>query len=113
MQPLKSSAREKLLEAARKTVRENGYAATSVDALCARAGVTKGAFFHHFNSKEALAVAAAEYWTQTTSALFHDAPYHAPDDPLDRVKGYIDFRKDLIRGEIPVLFPRKVPFFAQ
>jgi TetR/AcrR family transcriptional regulator, transcriptional repressor for nem operon len=40
------------------------------------AGVTKGAFFHHFESKEALGVAAAAYWAETTSALFATAPYH-------------------------------------
>ena len=35
-----------------------GYAATSIDALCRQAGVAKGAFFHHFDSKDALALAA-------------------------------------------------------
>ena len=41
-------------------VRRQGYAATSVDEICAAAGVSKGAFFHHFASPEELAVAAAE-----------------------------------------------------
>ena len=98
---MKPNARAKLLDAALRTIRENGYAATSVDDLCGAAGVTKGAFFHHFKSKEALAVAAADHWSQTTSALFKDAPYHDPGDPLARVLAYIDFRKALVRGEIP------------
>ena len=59
----------------------------------------KGAFFHHFKTKEALGVAAANYWTETTSALFAGAPYHEPDDPLDRVLAYLDFRKSIIDGE--------------
>lgn len=98
---MKASARTKLLDAALGEIRAKGYSATSVDDLCDRAGVTKGAFFHHFKSKDALAVAAADHWSATTSALFADAPYHAADDPLDRVLAYIEFREELVRGEIP------------
>jgi len=98
---MKPNARQKLLDAALGTIREKGYAATSVDDLCDKAGVTKGAFFHHFKSKDALAVAAADHWSQTTGELFASAPYHTPEDPLDRVLAYIDFRKELIRGAIP------------
>jgi TetR/AcrR family transcriptional regulator, transcriptional repressor for nem operon len=92
------TARDKLLEAGVKLVRERGYGATSVDDLCREAGVTKGAFFHHFASKEALGVALADYWSSSTGAFFDGAPYHAHDDPLDRVLGYIDFRLSLIEG---------------
>jgi TetR/AcrR family transcriptional repressor of nem operon len=69
-----------------------------VDELCAAAGVTKGAFFHHFRTKEELAVAAAAHWSEVTGGLFAAAPYHAPQDPLDRVMGYLDFRAALIAG---------------
>jgi TetR/AcrR family transcriptional repressor of nem operon len=97
----KPSARTKLLNAAFAVIRAKGYAATTVDDLCAAGGVTKGAFFHHFKSKDDLAVAAAEHWSQTTGALFAAAPYHEAADPLDRVLGYIDFRKTLLKGRIP------------
>ena len=93
-------ARRKLLEAALKLIRSKGYAATSIDDLCAEAQVSKGAFFHHFKDKEALAVAAAGHWSQTTGALFAAAPYHAHADPLDRVLGYIDFRKSILIGAV-------------
>lgn len=93
------SARELILDAALRIVREQGYSATSVDDLCRAAGVTKGAFFHHFKSKEDLAVAAAKHWTQTTEAKFARAPYHQHADALDRVMAYLDFRRGLIRGE--------------
>jgi TetR/AcrR family transcriptional repressor of nem operon len=95
------SAKDKILRAALSRIRTNGYAATTVDDLCAAAGVTKGAFFHHFASKEDLAVAAADHWSEMTEALFADAPYHKPADPLDRVLGYIDFRKALLTGDLP------------
>jgi len=98
--PERGGARERLLEAARDTIRAKGFSATSVDELCAAAGVTKGAFFHHFASKEALGIAAAAFWGQTTGALFAAAPYHAPADPLDRLRAYLDFRRQLIGGEI-------------
>ena len=96
---LKPDARTKLLDAAIEVVRKQGYAATSVDELCKKAGVTKGAFFHHFESKDALAVAAANHWSDTTGALFAQASYHAPEDPLDRVLAYIDFRRALLKGK--------------
>ncbi len=61
----------------------------------------KGSFFHHFKSKEALAVAAADYWSEMTNAFFAAAPYQHHVDPLDRVLGYIDFRKGLLIGKLP------------
>ena len=97
----KHSAKDKILEAALAVIRTKGYAATTVDDLCAAAGVTKGAFFHHFKSKEDLAIAAAEHWSEITGRLFAKAPYHKLADPLDRVLGYIDFRGTLLTGDLP------------
>ena len=97
--PERGDARTRLLEAARDVIRRKGFAATSVDDLCRSAGVTKGAFFHHFKTKDALGVAAAIFWSETTSAFFASAPYHEPDDPLNRVLAYLDFRKGIIGGE--------------
>jgi len=98
---LAGTARQKLLDAAVALIRTKGYGATTVDDLCNEAGVTKGAFFHHFKSKEALAIAAADYWSQLTSTFFEGAPYRAHKDPLDRILGYIDFRKAILTGNVP------------
>ena len=98
--PERGDARTRLLEAACDVVRQKGFAATSVDDLCQEAGVTKGAFFHHFKTKEALGVAAANHWAESTSALFASASFHELDDPLDRVLAYLDLRKGIIGGEV-------------
>ncbi len=93
-------SRQKILDAAVRLIRINGYAATSVDDLCVEAGLTKGSFFHHFKDKEALGVAAAQHWTAMTAPLFEGAPYHGKETALERVLDYIDFRKSIIRGEL-------------
>ncbi|MBL0922874.1 MAG: TetR/AcrR family transcriptional regulator [Sphingomonadaceae bacterium] len=95
------SARSKLIEAAHATVRAKGYNATSVDELCAAAGVTKGAFFHYFPSKEALAVAAAGAWTDMAEQRIFTAPdWVRIADPLDRLLAHIDFRFAMLDGPV-------------
>jgi TetR/AcrR family transcriptional regulator, transcriptional repressor for nem operon len=90
--------RERILNSSLKLVRQKGFGATRIDDICAEAGVTKGAFFHHFKDKEAMGVAAANYWSDVTSGFFATAPYHLPADPLDRFLGYIDFRIEILQG---------------
>jgi len=97
--PERGGARTRLLEAARDIIREKGFTATTVDDICKAAAVTKGAYFYHFDSKEALGVAAAEFWAATTSILFANAPYHLHKDPLDRVLGYVEYRRMIIAGK--------------
>jgi TetR/AcrR family transcriptional repressor of nem operon len=103
MPPRKSqpSAKAKLLEAAVDVIRGRGYSATTVDDICLSAGVTKGAFFHHFAAKEDLAVAAARHFSSQGDDLFSTAPYRKLVDPVDRLLGYVEFRKALLQGKLP------------
>lgn len=91
---------ERLLDAAVHVIRSKGYSAARVEDICAEAGLTKGAFFHHFASKEACAVAAAAHFAARADAIFDAAPYARLADPRARVLGYVAFRKAILRGEL-------------
>ncbi|EHR70952.1 transcriptional regulator [Burkholderiales bacterium JOSHI_001] len=92
-------SRTRLLGAALQIIRSKGYNATTVDDICAAAGVTKGSFFHHFKTKDDLALGAVAHWNAVTGALFAGAPYQQPADPRARLLAYIDFRAHLLQGE--------------
>lgn len=98
--PARGDVRAALLDAALTLVRRQGWASTSVDQLCRTVGVTKGAFFHHFASKDELGVAAARRWSEVTGPLFANADYHRHADPLDRILGYLDFRAAIAQGPL-------------
>jgi TetR/AcrR family transcriptional repressor of nem operon len=94
-------SKTKLLNAALNAIRAKGYAATTVEDICHAAGVTKGSFFHHFKSKDDLALSAAAYWGEMTEGFFASAPYHNSEDPLERLLGYVDFRGEILQGDLP------------
>jgi TetR/AcrR family transcriptional repressor of nem operon len=95
-----SQSKIRLLEAAHHVIRGKGYASTTVDDICHHAGVTKGSFFHHFKSKDDLALAAIAHWRSLTEAFFTSAPYHELADPFARLLGYLDFRASILTGEL-------------
>jgi TetR/AcrR family transcriptional repressor of nem operon len=94
----RTTSKTKLLDAAIQVIRRKGYTATRVEDICDAAKVTKGSFFHHFKTKEELAVTAADYWTEWTSELFAGAAFRTRPDPRERVLGYIEFRKEILEG---------------
>jgi AcrR family transcriptional regulator len=54
--------RSRILEAATTSFAQNGYDVTGVAEICRRANVTKGAFYHHFPSKQAVFLELLEQW---------------------------------------------------
>jgi TetR/AcrR family transcriptional regulator, transcriptional repressor for nem operon len=93
-------SKTKLLDAALQVIRTKGYSATTLDDICHTAGVTKGSFFHHFKGKEELAIEATQHWTQVTGELFANAPYQHMADPRERILAYIDFRAQIVQGDL-------------
>jgi TetR/AcrR family transcriptional regulator, transcriptional repressor for nem operon len=89
------------MNAAFRVVLSKGYSAATVDDICREAGLTKGSFFHHFKTKDDLALGAAAHWSFVTEAFFAAAEYRTLADPLDRLLGYIDLRTEILRGELP------------
>ncbi len=76
------ATRASLVEATVGLILKQGFAATSVGQICGAAGVTRGAFFHHFPSKEAIGRAAVERWGEFGTALYAEAWEDAGADPL-------------------------------
>ncbi|HEY3626972.1 MAG TPA: TetR family transcriptional regulator [Terracidiphilus sp.] len=81
------------MQAALQVIRVKGYEAMRVEDVCEWAGLTKGSFFHHFDSKEKLALAAADYWMECTDGLFTSAPYHERVDAVERLLAYVDYAR--------------------
>ena len=96
------NTKEQLLRTGSELFRRQGFAATTVDEICAQAGVTKGAFFHHFESKEALADACLVQWDCNATGMDEAAPFQQIGDPLDRLLASMDFYIGLL--EDPQLF---------
>jgi TetR/AcrR family transcriptional regulator, transcriptional repressor for nem operon len=91
------AVKERLIDAGTELVRRNGYVATTVDGICAEAGVTKGAFFHHFPNKEALANSCLRAWGERIAAMEGAASFRAAADPVARALGCMDFYIELFR----------------
>jgi TetR/AcrR family transcriptional repressor of nem operon len=94
-------SKTKFLDAALHVIRAKGYTATRIEDVCEAAGLTKGSFFHHFDTKEDLAIAAAGHFAAMADGVFATAPYQRAADPLDRLLGYVDFRIAILQGALP------------
>jgi len=73
-----SETRQRLLKAAADCFARQGYAGTSVAQVCQAAGVSKGAFYHHFDSKQALFLSLFHDWLATLDQQLAAARLGAP-----------------------------------
>jgi TetR/AcrR family transcriptional repressor of nem operon len=91
---LSTPSRDKLIAVARHLILERGFSAMSVNDVCTAAGVTKGSFFHHFESKEILGEAVLDEFWQNVQDGQVNAAYRNVDTPIARLLGYIDHAID-------------------
>lgn len=85
--------RREILRAGYNETYERGFQATSIDDIVARAGVTKGAFFHYFPTKNHLGYAVAD---EILARMMHDrwiAPLSAYRNPVQGM--IVRFRKNM------------------
>jgi len=65
MQQRSEETQARILEAAVKQFSVHGYNKASVDSICEQAGISKGAFYHHFKTKQDVFLALLDGWLQT------------------------------------------------
>ena len=86
----RSDARDRLIQATIDLVWTSSYGAVSVDAICERAQVRKGSFYHFFASKDELVVEAlAAHWSTRRPVL--DEVFSPSRPPLQRLERYFAY----------------------
>ena len=73
--------RRRILEAAEESFSRRGYDATAVAEICARAGISKGAFYHHFPSKQTLFLDLMDNWLAELTGTLSAARSRAESVP--------------------------------
>lgn len=82
------STRQTIMNAAEALILDKGFAATSIDRIIERAGVTKGTFFYHFDTKQALALALVERYAALDLGHLEqnlERARHLARDPLQQL----------------------------
>ena len=67
---LKENRKEQILKAALKLFVVNGYSDTRMDDIAIGSGLSKGAIYHHYASKNDLFIALIDYWEETFLPAF-------------------------------------------
>ena len=98
--------RERLLQAAFREVYRSGFQSAGLDAILAAAGVTKGALYHHFGSKEALGYAIVEEIIAPDNRGQWLSPLENCEDPIDALIGAVQglsVQPEAVRGGCPLI----------
>ena len=95
-----------ILSVAERSFAQQGYNATGISEICDRAGVSKGAFYHHFDSKQALFLELLEGWLGRLDAQLEEVRVGASDVPQALLR-MADMVRPIIaqaQGQLPILF---------
>ena len=93
--------RDKILAESKALIYENGFAGTSVDAILAKTGITKGAFFYHFKTKAELALVLIHEFSETDlkelDRVMSDTHQYA-DEPKKRLIEFVQCFINMFSG---------------
>lgn len=106
--PRPAPVRDRILDAAHELVLEQGFSATTVDAVLESAAASKGAFFHHFPTKRALGHALVERYAAGDRALLDEALRDAErrsDDPADQLIALVSAFEDAATDQESISAP--------
>src|ERR1700678_2103296 len=95
--------RLELLDIAQRLFLERGYERTTVNDVIDAAGVSKGAFYHHFRAKEDLLEAIAERMARQSLEALDAVLRDAALDALQRLNGMLTGMRAVKRGAMPLL----------
>jgi TetR/AcrR family transcriptional repressor of nem operon len=93
-------ARRKLIEATTSLILKQGFNATTLDEICAKAGVAKGSFFYHFENKDDIGQAVAKAWGEFGQAMYAKA-WKKPGEPLEEIHRLFDVIDSITRRPEP------------
>ncbi len=99
-----AETRTRILDAAERLFLERGYGGTSLEAVVEAADLTKGAFFHYFDTKRALAVALIERYTATEQRVMAELVGRAERlsrDPVQQVLVLVGLVEEALAGLPP------------
>ncbi len=109
--PERRAARHgQFVTAARDLAAERGYRGVTVDDVCARAGLSKGAFYGYFETKQDLLVAILDLEIADVDELL-DTLERSPEPSLEKVRGFV--RTMVLRGQDPAEVQLRAELWSQ
>ncbi|HEY7658734.1 MAG TPA: TetR/AcrR family transcriptional regulator [Burkholderiales bacterium] len=93
-----AATREKILNAAQGLILDRGYVGMTVDHVLDKVGITKGAFFHHFKTKDDLARALLTRYAEHDERIYRETRERAEklsDDPLQQVLLFVGLFQEM------------------
>jgi AcrR family transcriptional regulator len=82
---VQSDTKQRLIQAAMELFTTQGYEATSLAEILARAQVNSGSLYYFFKSKEELLIAGLDFFRTLIHPVVMDPPFSRTDDPVERV----------------------------
>jgi len=95
------ATREKILDAAQSLILDRGYVGMTVEHVLDEVGITKGAFFHHFKTKDDLAKALLQRFADKDAKIYAESRERAEklsDDPLQQMLIFIRLFEEMFGG---------------